>query len=195
MIEKGVRIIPRVVDAITDLVNYATTQEWQLRNATGRDDQTATPGEIAYLVPVSENWVILRDDAWIGFKFISVLGPRSDHLVHGIRRRMDAWTEDELLTRWDRANQTAVADEAIDEAIDAILHLGVGSPAASDARYVERLNAGLSHCDARIRNAAIGAVAYADWRSLQSALDRIQKQDPDAKARERATFVLKGWAK
>jgi hypothetical protein len=191
MAKEGVRIIPRVADPITDLVTYAGEQKWELRKALGRDDQTATPGEIAYFVPDSENWIILRDDGWIEFKFISVLGPQPDALVHGIRQSIDSWSEDEILARWDRASQTT----DVDEAIDAILNLGVGSPVAADTRYAERLNAALLHSDARVRNAAIGAAAYADWRSSRPALERIREHDPDQKARERAAFVLDGWAK
>lgn len=190
MAKDGVRIIPRAVDPITQLIDLSIDRGWHLKRAIGRDAEAGVSGELVYYVPGSENFVVLRDDILAGIKFISILGPHPESLVDGVRAEFSAWSDEELFAWWDRAAQSA----DVDDKVDAVLFLGVNTPRAPHDAYVRRLRAGLGDPDKDVRNAAVVAAAFADWRLLTDDLARIARSDPDDKARERAQRVLDGWA-
>jgi hypothetical protein len=83
----------------------------------------------------------------------------------------------------------------IDDRVDGALLWCINSPEQVHPEYERRLRAALVDRDKDVRNAAIAATAYADWRVFDKELEAIAKSDPDTPARERARFVLDGWAR
>src|SRR6266542_4382826 len=191
MSKKGVRFIPRIKEPIAPLVKISMDRGWHLKKAVGRDPATGTNGEIIYFVSDSETWVILRDDLFAGIHFCSVVGPDQDRIAAEIRGELDPWTDQELFAWWDRG----VEKDDVDDRVDAVLFLGIDSPEQPHDDYVTRICAGLQDPDKDVRNAAVAAAAYGDWRVFKAHLARMADTEPDGKARERARYVLDGWAK
>jgi hypothetical protein len=190
MSKRGVRFIPRIKEPIEWLVKISMERGWHLKQAVARDPATGTNGEIIYLVPDTETFVILRDDLLPGIKFCSVVGPNQDRIAAEIRGEVEPWTDQELFAWWDRG----VEKDDVDDRVDAVLFLGINTSEQPDDNYVSRICTGLHDPDKDVRNAAVAAAAYADWRVFKADLARIADTDPDGKARERARYVLDGWA-
>src|SRR5262249_12614974 len=117
------------------------------------------------------------------------VGPGQERFAEGIRKEFNAWKGSELLALWDRV----VASNDVDERVDAILFLAVSSPEIPDAEYASRIRSALVDEDKDVRNAAVVAAAYTDWRIFQSDIERVASSDSDPKARERAEWLLNAW--
>jgi hypothetical protein len=191
MSTRGVRVIPKLKDPITRFAQIGLERKWNLKKAVARDPATRTPGEVASLVPESETWVILRDDLYAGIHFFHVRGPDEERIAADLREEFDAWTAPELFAWWDRG----VAKEDVDDRVDAVLFLGVNTPYQPEEEYVKRIRAGLADPEKDVRNAAVAATAYADWRVFRPDLERLADTDPDDQARRSARYILDGWSK
>jgi hypothetical protein len=191
MSKRGVRIIPRVEDPITQLTRLALDRGWHLKKAVARDPATGENGEMVFLVPDSETWVFLRDDLFAGIHYFSIVGPDQEKIADEIKRDFNPWTASELFAWWDQG----VASDDVDARVDAVLFLGVHAPEEPHEEYVLRIQAALGDKDKDVRNAAVAAAAYADWRIFRKQLEQIAAHDPDEKARERARYVVEGWAR
>jgi len=190
MSKRGVRFIPRVKEPIEWLVKMAVERGWHLKQALARDPATRKSGETIFLVPDTETFVILRDDIFAGIKFCAVVGPNQDRIAAEIRGEVNPWTDQELFAWWDRG----VEKDEVDDRVDAALFLGVNTAEKPVDDYVSRIRAALHDLDKDVRNAAVAAAAFADWRVFKTDLARIADTDPDGTARERARHVLDGWA-
>jgi hypothetical protein len=190
MSKKGIRLVPRG-DAFAQLVDHSMAKGWDLEKAVGRDPERGLDGEITYRLPSGGTRAYLRDDLFVGFPYYVVVGPDQERAAAELRAALDVHAPDELLAMWDRAAQ----DGDVDGQVDAVLFLGVASPEREDPEILSRIRAGLRDEDKDVRNAAVAATAYADWRAFRPDLQAVAVADPDAKARERARFVLDGWAR
>ena len=189
MSKRGVRIIPRVEDPITQLTRLALDRGWHLKKAVARDLATGENGEMVFFVPDGETWVFLRDDLFAGIHHLCIVGPDQEKIADEIKKDFNPWTAPELFAWWDRA----VADDDVDDRVDAVLFLGVQSPEDPQQEYAVRIQAALGDDDKDVRNAAVAAAAYTDWRVFRKQLEQIADHDPDEKARERARYVVEGW--
>jgi hypothetical protein len=190
MSKEGVRIVPKVEKPLAPLTRMAMARGWHLKKAVPRNPEEPSNGEFKFHVPEGDGWVILRDDIYAGIKFIAVLGNNKEAIGADIRNEFEHWTELELFSWWDRAVETGDADDKV----DAVLFLGVNTPEQQVAGYVDRIRAALGDGDKDVRNAAVAAVAYADWRVFCEDLEQVVASDADDAARERATMILNGWS-
>jgi hypothetical protein len=191
MTRSGIRIIPQVDDPITQLTRLAVDREWHLKKAVGRDAASGTSGEMVFFVPDGETYIILRDDLFVGFPYFVISGPAQERVAEGIRREFNPRKGPELLAWWDRG----VARGDVDDRVDAVLFLGVNSPETPREEYASRIRSALVDEDKDVRNAAVAAVGYTDWRIFLPDIERIAARDPDPAARERARLLMEGWDK
>lgn len=189
MARSGIRIIPQVEDPITQLTRLAVTRGWHLKKAVARDASSGASGEMIFFVPGGEVSVILRDDLFLGFSYFIISGPAQHVVADEIRKEFNARKGSELLALWDRG----VANGDVDDQVDAVLFLGVDSPEAPTEEYTRRIRSALVDDDKDVRNAALAAVGYADWRIFRPDIERVAATDMDQTARERARLLLKGW--
>lgn len=189
MTRTGIRILPQVDDPITQLTRLAVDRGWHLKKAVGRDPATVTSGEMIFFVPDGETYITLRDDLFVGFPYFVISGPAQERVANEIRKEFNARKGSELLALWDRG----VASGDVDDRVDAVLFLGVDSPEAPREEYTTRIRSALADEDKDVRNAAVAAAGYADWRSFRPDIERIAAVDTDPTARERARLLLKGW--
>ncbi|HTV20939.1 MAG TPA: hypothetical protein VMG12_19775 [Polyangiaceae bacterium] len=189
MSKQGIRIIPKLEEPLAPLTRMATERGWHLKKAVGRSAAEQTDGEYIFHLPKADVFIVLRDDLLPGVKFYAVLGQANERVAKFLRREIEHWTEPELFSWWDRA----VESGDVDDKTDAVLYLGINTSEVPTDDYIKRIMAALSDPDKAVRNAAVVAAAYADWRVFRDALKRIAESDPDEKARERASFVLNGW--
>ena len=81
----------------------------------------------------------------------------------------------------------------VDDRVDAVLFLAVGSPGTPDEEYTSRIRSALADEDKDVRNAAVVAAGYTDWSIFRSDIERGASSDSDPKARERAGLLLSLW--
>lgn len=191
MNRSGIRIIPQVEDPITQLTRLAVDRGWHLKKAVGRDVASGASGEMVFFVPDGETYIFLRDDLFVGFQYFVISGPEQEHVADKIRKEFNPRKGSELLAWWDRG----VASGDVDDRVDAVLFLGVDSPETPREEYTSRIRSALVDDDKDVRNAAVVAVGYTDWRIFQTDIERIAAADPDLTARERARLLLEGWDK
>jgi len=189
MSSRGIRIVPKTKDPMTPFVELSRQRKWHLRAAFARDPAARTAGEITYWVPDRNTIVNLRDDVITGVHYFTIDGPHEAEVAEEIRSVIESYTEPELLAWWDRG----AASNDIDDKVDAVLFLGVGTPATPTDDYLNRIRAALADPDKDVRNAAIVASGYADWPVFKPDLERIADSDPDETARQRAAVVVAGW--
>lgn len=171
------------------LIDISLERGWQLEKAIGRAPNEGISGELEYTIPGSDTIVYLRDDLLLGFPFITVIGPDQANVAADLSRDFDPWPEPDLLAWWDRAEGSG----DIDDKVDAVLYLGTNAGESVDERYMTRIEKALSDPDKDVRNAAVVAAAYTDWRVFRDRLAEIAQKDLDPKARERAEHVVRGW--
>jgi hypothetical protein len=191
MSRSGLRIIPRVEDPITQLTRLALDRGWHLKKAVARDAASGASGEMIFFVPDGETYIVLRDDLFVGFQYFVISGLDQEPVAEGIRKDFNARRGADLLAWWDRG----VANGDVDDRVDAVLFLGVDSPEMPREDYASRIRAGLTDDDKDVRNAAIAAAGYAEWRMLRPDIERIATADPDSTASKRAKLLLEGWDK
>jgi len=191
MSTSGVRVIPKLKDPITPFLKMGIERKWNLKKAVGREPASRTPGEVICVVPESNTRVTLRDDLYAGIHFFHVVGPDQERIAAELRKEFDPWTAPELFAWWDRG----VEKDDVDDRVDAVLFLGVNTPHRPDEEYVKRIRAGLMDPDKDVRNAAVAATAYSDWRVFKPELERVADTDADDQARKAARYILDGWSK
>ena len=189
MSRRGIQIIPQVEDAITQLTRLAVDRGWHLKKAVARDMVSRASGELIFFVPDGETYIILRDDLFVGFPYFVISGPEQERVADGIRDEFNPRKGSELLAWWDRG----VASGDVDDRVDAVLFLGVGSPETPREEYTSRIQSALVDEDKDVRNAAVVAVGYTNWRTFRPDIERVAATDLDPTARERARLLLDGW--
>jgi hypothetical protein len=160
---------------------FARAQGWTLQQTF---PQTAAEPffEEVWSTADENNAVHYVDDPRFACRFLRVRGPELRTILLEVARKLGFYDDDELVI------DAAKAQEQ-DEAVHAILRMGVGLPLfrpdALDvyASYARRP-------DPLVRTAAVQAIAYHHWPDSQQVLADVAAHDEDPKVRDFATRIL-----
>ncbi|MCB9647447.1 MAG: HEAT repeat domain-containing protein [Deltaproteobacteria bacterium] len=186
----AVRLVPRVDDAEQAFMAAMDELDWLLIEVKPRDEESGQSFEMIYGDESSGDVATFTQHMTLGLRIIAVTGPRSDEVADLLRERLDAWPRQAMLELWARG----VAEDDVDDRVDAVLLLGVCAPATEDPELASPIQDALEDANEDVRNAAIVAVTFPGWERFRPMLEHIAANDPDEVARQRAQLVLKNWA-
>jgi hypothetical protein len=127
--------------------------------------------------------IVYVDDPISECSYVVVTGADKDKACKLITDKAETWSDEEALEAW----RDAPHDSA---QIEAILRVGVVAPHAYSERFAQVLKQALANEDRAVREAAVAAVAYRDWRELDASLQSIADGDSDERCRNRARLML-----
>ena len=126
------------------------------------------------------------EDEMVELPFIQVGGPNLDFFARLVETNLPVFTEAELFSTWDEADE-------LEDKIDAILRIGVASDDAPTEPYVSRIRAALEDPAPEVRAAGLVALSYHPWDALKPLVEQIRDGDPDEDAQLRAKVMLDTW--
>jgi hypothetical protein len=156
---------------------------WMLKALRRGDPERQIPKELDYASGEEDIKLTLVEDPVSECQWVDVTGKDGDKACAIILEKMDVWNDDEMLEGW----RKGIDDNA---RIMAILRIGVGAAASHDERFAAAFREALADRDRAIREAAVHAVACANWPALDPDLTAIAANDEDERCRNRAAFML-----
>jgi HEAT repeats len=167
----------------TEMARQFASQHWFLWNRIERDDNQ--PLVYEWSTATKDCRIRFTDDHRLGLRWFDLVGPRAADVAVLIKSAFPIHERDEVI-----AGASAVADE--NQGIWAAFKLAViANGTAFDADLFGAFGDLANHRFARVRDAAIYAMAQAGWSQFAGILEPIAEDDPDEGVRQRAAQVLK----
>lgn len=157
---------------------FAEKQGWKLQHTFPPSAAEPFFKEV-WSTPDEKNAIHYVEDSRFLSRFLRVRGPELRNILFQVARKLGFYDVDELV-------DNAADAEENDEAIQAVLRMGVGlvksRPDAmrTYAAYLQHDNPD----NPKVRMAAIQSIAYHHWPEAQKLLADAARADPDQKVRE-----------
>jgi hypothetical protein len=185
----GLRRVPRVEDPSFEFRQVAIDLGWLLKEVRDPEPEAGKWLEYVFLDEASGTGVYCIAHQIVGFWYVTAHGPREVEVAALLSERLNCWTDPEMFTLWDQG----VANDDVDDRVDAVLLLGVSAPMQPELGYQERLLAALGDDDSDVRNAAVQATTCRGWPVFRPVLERLRDEDVDEVVRQRASIILENW--
>jgi len=166
-----------------DTVRRLASQNWFLWNRIERDDNQ--PLVYEWSTAAKDCRIRFTDDHRLGLRWFDLQGARAAEIATFIKSALPIYERDEVIT---------LAGAATDEnqGIWAAFRLAViANGTAFDADTFGAFGDLANHRSARVRDAAIYAMAQTRWSQFAGILEPIAEDDPDEGVRTRAAQALK----
>jgi hypothetical protein len=176
-----------------EVIDFANSNKWLLKASQEADPDEYLPFEIAWVTPDQQTAIHYLED-WhiqdyvvapycLKTPYLIIEGQSLEEVTSLIRSSFNTYPGEEIL-RW-----IATAKD-LDDLIEAIIHLGYTTSKDFDARSFDALQKALSHCDTRVRLAAIWASGGTGWLEFQRVLENLSISDPSEDVQQEATHML-----
>jgi hypothetical protein len=167
----------------TDTVRRLASQHWFLWNRIERDDNQ--PLIYEWSTAAKDCRIRFTDDHRLGLRWFDLMGPRAADVAALIKSSLLIQSREEVM-----AMASAAKDE--NQGIWASFKLAVvAHGVAFDADLFGAFGDLANHRFARVRDAAIYAMAQTGWSQFAGILEPIAEDDPDEGVRTRAAQALK----
>jgi len=165
-----------------DTVRKLASQNWFLWNRIERDDNQ--PLVYEWSTATQDGRIRFTDDHRLGLRWFDLQGPRAGEIATFIKRTLPIYERDEVITL-----AGAAKDE--NQGIWACFRLAViSNGTAFDADLFGAFGDLANHRSARVRDAAIYAMAQTRWSQFAGILEPIAEDDPDEGVRMRAAQAI-----
>jgi len=164
-----------------ELVRFAQKQGWVKHHTYPVADDNPCFEEV-WSTPDKSNGIHYIDDPRFAARFLTVEGRDLRAILFEVARHLRFLGDEELVYNANDAN-------TIDEAVTAILRMGVGFP-TYDEKAFKILSAAIKSEHRPMREAAIQAIAYHHWPEAQSLLAEVVRSDPDETVKAFAKPIL-----
>lgn len=169
-----------------DTVRRLASQHWFLWNRIERDDNQ--PLVYEWSTATQDGRIRFTDDHRLGLRWFDLQGPRAAEIAQLIKTSLPTYSREEIIAL------SSVAKEE-NHGIWAAFKLAVvANGTAFDADMFGAFGDLANHRSARVRDAAIYAMAQTRWSQFAGILEPIAEDDPDEGVRMRAAQALQGLA-
>lgn len=166
----------------TDTVRRFASQNWFLWNRIERDDNQ--PLVYEWSTATKDCRIRFSDDHRLGLRWFDLVGPRAADVAALIKSTLPIVERDEVIT-------IATAAKEENEGIWAAFKLAViANGTTFDADLFGAFGDLANHRFARVRDAAIYAMAQTGWSQFAGIIEPIAEDDPDEGVRQRAAQAL-----